>query len=221
MNIKNLVEGERGCGFRKEGGLYLMGGAGGSACCKLPFPLTVCPCCGGGIKFGRGFGWINTDLFQDGQPCSMPGTELIRDAFPGMITNKAFDDLAQTCIVNKPGQRIGLMWVGHKYYTPETFTKEARQMGISKRISQLPRGIKPGETWIALAHKKAFTRQMTAENGTEFTTIHEPGIFMVFKLTSIQYVVHEGDGDDYLETLEKKGIELVTVQHAGQQSLSL
>lgn len=202
MNIRTIIEGERGCGFRKAGGLYLVGGASGSACCKLPFPLTVCPCCGGGIKFGRGFGWINTDLFQDGQPCSLPGT----------------------CIAVKPGERIGLMWVGHKFYTPTQFANEARTLGISKRIAQMPRGLKVGETWIALAHKKAISSYVsdpTARPGQTSRMEYQPGIFMIFKLTGIQYVVHDSDGDDYLESLEKRGIELVRVEKAEQLQIKI
>ena len=52
------VEARRGCGYRKVGGLYLMGGTGGMPCCKMPIPLHVCPTCHGGIKQTRGWSWI-------------------------------------------------------------------------------------------------------------------------------------------------------------------
>ena len=53
------VEARRGCGYRKVGGLYLMGGTGGMPCCKMPIPLHVCPTCHGGIKQTRGWSWID------------------------------------------------------------------------------------------------------------------------------------------------------------------
>ena len=63
-----LREAKRGCGYRKAGpdgtGLYLMGEITWSVCERLPFPLTVCPCCGAGVKHTRAFRWIEpTKLF--------------------------------------------------------------------------------------------------------------------------------------------------------------
>ncbi|GAI07705.1 unnamed protein product [marine sediment metagenome] len=53
------VEERRGCGFRKVGGMYLCGEYISSPCDRMPFPLTVCPVCGQGIKVSRGFTEVN------------------------------------------------------------------------------------------------------------------------------------------------------------------
>lgn len=133
-NIRVSIEEKRGCGFRKPGGLYLMGGGVSAPCCKLPFPLTVCPCCGGGVKFTRGFTWINTDLF------------------PGSCA----DERERLCVLNLEGVQMGLLWVGELFYsTPGEFSREADRQGISRRISAVPRGFEVGKTWVALAHIKA------------------------------------------------------------------
>lgn len=62
MNVQTIIETKRGCGYRSPGkdgiALYLMGKGNFESCERLPFPLTVCPCCGGGIGFFRGFKWI-------------------------------------------------------------------------------------------------------------------------------------------------------------------
>jgi hypothetical protein len=47
------------------------------------------------------------------------------------------------------------MWVGRKYYTPESFQIEAQIMGVSKAIKQIPKGLVLGKTWILLAHPQA------------------------------------------------------------------
>ena len=53
-NIITLVEGPRGCGYRKECGYYMMlPHFKAESCGKLPLPLEQCPCCGQGIKFSR------------------------------------------------------------------------------------------------------------------------------------------------------------------------
>ncbi len=199
MSIKNLIEGQRGCGFRKSGGLYLMGGAGFSGCCALPAALHVCPTCGNGIKFTRGFSWISPKLLTDN--CTTPGT---------------------SCILANPPEKIGLMWVGEKYYnTTQHFITEAQTMGISKRIAQIPNDCKVGETWIALAHKKGITKygsgDLTSDHPHFLTVEYIPAVFMLFKLTGIQYVVNGEESEEELQRLEKRGVDLVTITKAGEQ----
>lgn len=194
IHIQTVVEKQRGCGFKKPGGLYLIGGASSSSCCRLPFPLTVCSCCGQGVKFSRGFTWINTDLFN---AHAMNTCELKE-------TN---------CIMTLRNLRIGLMWVGESFYkTPQHFINEAWHLGISKRISQLPKDCEPGKTWIALAHRKCIT-EFSA--GAEFKMV--PGVFMIFKLTAVQYVVNGKETEQELQKLQDKGIDLIRVKREGQQ----
>src|SRR5256885_1602330 len=57
------VEGARGCGYRKEGGLYLVSGELSEPCPLLPFETSVCPTCGEGVKPARGFTWVDGEKF--------------------------------------------------------------------------------------------------------------------------------------------------------------
>ena len=201
IQIKTVVEKQRGCGFKKPGGLYLIGGASSSSCCQLPFPLTICSCCGQGVKFSRGFTWINTNLFN--AECKDRGS-LASDM----------------CILSHRNNRIGLMWVGESFYkTPSHFMKEAWNVGISKRISAVPRDCEPGKTWIALAHKKAIPNyiQMPDKLQRDDTNPFTAAIFMIFKVMAIQYVVKESDNEKELQKLQDNGIELIRVIREGQQ----
>lgn len=204
--IHKVVEKQRGCGFKKPGGLYLIGGASSSPCCLLPFPITVCKCCGQGIKFSRGFTWINTDLFIPGNGSTVDDTY-----------NETLN--CDSCFLAEKNKPLGLMWVGESFYkTPSHFMNEARQIGISKRISQLPRNCEPGKTWIALAHKKVFftPELFRAKSDGEFNP-YMPAIFTVFKLTAVQYVVTGQEDEKKLQQLHDNGIELIQVIQEGQQ----
>lgn len=198
--IPTLIESERGCGFRKAGGTYLIGGRSSSPCCQLPFPLAPCPCCGHRVKFTRGFQWITTKLFSAAVPTS-------NDCY--------------SCPLNLEDERIGLMWVGEKYYpTPNHFARESLALGVSKRIGTIPEDCKPG-TWVALAHKKAIVEFKTVLNEQGIPEVNVPfysrGVFMLFKITSIDYVVTGEETEEELQYLEEKGYRLVKIERAGEQ----
>ena len=190
MNIQTRHEAKRGCGFRKPGGLYLVSGGLMAPCLKLPIPLTVCPCCHAGIKPARGWTWVSDQLIKDA-PCKKDGCTGCHP-FDGSV------------------KRFGLIWVGDKYYSAKAFTTEAASMGISRRISALPKDFKLGETWVLLAHRKAIRNLNVLDEAPvqEFT----PGIFTAFKPTAIEYVVKDDDDEEKLERLEKRGITLVRVK---------
>ena len=149
------VERPRGCGYRSAGksgvGIYLMGGLYNEACERLPFPLTVCPCCGAGIKPARSWTWVDPrSLFNEEQE-------------PRCLTlSKSEGASGHNCprcpICNAKGyfteaERSGLLWVGEKFYpTPEHFVKEAIAMRVSRKISAIPHGFEVGKTWVFLAH---------------------------------------------------------------------
>src|SRR5438128_2788017 len=151
-------------------------------CYKLPIPLTVCPCCGEGVKQSRGFTWINSALFSSAE-CGE--------------AEKCRKDL---CPANMQNVRMGLLWVGEKFYpTADAFEKESYMQGISKRISQVPREFVIGETWIALAHPKAVNA--IGEGGTIQSA---PGIFSLFRPMRIEYVVTGKETQEELERLEER-----------------
>ena len=185
MNIQKRVEGKRGCGYRKPGGMYLVGPREGKPCGLLPIPMIRCPYCDHGIKPARGWTWISIELFKD-RTCVDPECKKKCSPFDGSV------------------DKAGLIWVGGKYYkTPKDFTKEADAMGVSRRITAIPKGFVLGETWVLLAHREAIPNQ-EGEG-------HIPAIFTAFKPTAVEYVIKGTESFKDLESMEKRGITLVNV----------
>ena len=137
--ITDLIEAERGCGYRKAGGLYLMAGSDSRACGKLPVALPdMCPCCGGGIQFHRGYQWVDNTLISNAV-CATPACSTIN---PG-----------GGCFPFGHVKRFCLMWVGKSHYPSSTsFENEVASMGISKKIAQVPKDFTLGVDWVLLAH---------------------------------------------------------------------
>lgn len=183
------VEARRGCGFRKVGGLYLVGEFGGAPCCRMPIKLDVCPCCNAGIKQSRGWQWIDPRPFLAGE-CTN-----------ALLAAKG------ACPASEPGafgERVGLVWVGEKFYpTVEHFTTEARQLGVSRRVVAPPRNFKAGESWVWLAHPKA----CYTDEGLK------PGVFYIWKPRALEKIVTETQAKDAaeMEKLAKAGITPVVV----------
>lgn len=139
-------EAKRGCGYRKVGGMYLVGGYLAVPCDRLPMEVGACPVCGSGVHFSRGLAKIDAQYLF--------GTHA-----PQKKTKKKVDvtcTCEPSCYVCYPREGISfLMGVGEKYYTPDEFIREAQLLGISKRIPQIPKEMKLGETVVYLVHKKA------------------------------------------------------------------
>jgi hypothetical protein len=181
-------EQRRGCGYRKVGGLYLCGGALGAPCCKLPLELHVCPICSGGIKQTRSWQWIDPRPWLTG-------------------------DCTLTCPAANPerlGDRVGLLWIGVRFYpTTVGFTAEAAVMGISRRITAVPRGFELGKTWVFLAHPriKEITDPSTGE------THWVGGVFQIFRPERIEKIVTEIQAQDAagMSKLVEAGITPVVV----------
>ena len=143
MNVE-VYDGEdmRGCGFRKisrEGRVfyYLCGSGVSLPCDRLPYKLTTCPVCGAGIKFHRGFQWLNWHRYA------------------GEHSECKCDEYCYICHP-KQGEMYGLMWVGERFYTPHSFILEAEKMGVSKLVAAIPKGLEIGRTKILLAHRRAW-----------------------------------------------------------------
>lgn len=187
--IITKVEQKRGCGYRKKGGKYFISEGTAIVCYKLPIALTVCPCCSVGIKPVRGYTWINSNLFMNAE------------------CGKKDECMGERCIANKKNIRMGLLWVGEKYYaTPSDFIKESGMQGISRRIANVPNEFEVGKTFIALAHRKAVS--VINENGKiDFGA----GIFSMFCPSRIEYVVTGNESSDELEKLELRGFVLINV----------
>lgn len=183
VNIKTIVnEPERGCGYRKSGGIYLVSDEGLlMPCGKLPIPLDICPTCHAGVHFSRGWTWIDPRPLLVDRPCE--STRCV------------------VCPASNPPERVGLLWIGEQFYkSPADFTAETRRLGVSRRISAVPRGFVAGETQVYVAHIKAIT------NGTGEG---HPGIFHIFRPQRIEYVVKGTESEEELSAFEKRGITLV------------
>lgn len=184
--IHTRIESARGCGYRKGGGLYLVSDGVMVPCGKLPIPLDVCPVCDHGIHPSRGWTWIDIAALSATAPECAVQTERTH----------------LLCPLNGSVRRSGLLWVGEEHYaTPEAFLTEAQTMGVSRRISKVPRDFVLGQTWVFFAHRKCF-----GEDG--------PGIFHAFMPKAIEYVVTGEETEEELDRLESRGLTLVKVVRA-------
>lgn len=217
--MRTSVEGARGCGYRQPGGLYLVSDGAGEDCDRLPAEMHVCPTCSQGIKPARGFTYVD-------------GGALFPPEYHGGDAHNA------RCPFGRWGDdgasrlgRCGLLWIGESFYrTPGEFAAEADRMGISRRITAVPRDFVVGETWVLLGHRKAVkagvidqetedqyaTLQDALDAGVHASALAEwwkPGIFYVFRPQRVEYVVSEADENDpeFLASLVKRGIEPVKV----------
>jgi hypothetical protein len=203
------VEAKRGCGYRKIGGCYLAGESGGVPCDRLPIPLTVCPTCSHGFKQSRGFTWVDLNALVGGvhRGCT--------DQFPCPL-----------CMATSEMGKAGLIWIGEQFYpTPAHFEREARKLGISRRIAAVPRNFVLGETWILLAHSKAIVKPCETCGGSglarnaDGVVIAEhcatcagecklvtPAIFKVWRPQRIEVMMGESQrGSDEAAELEQRG----------------
>jgi hypothetical protein len=193
VEIKTVHDEERGCGWRKAGGLYLVADEPGVECGRLPILLEICPTCGQGVKFSRSWTWIDPVELVRGHPCmGNPCEELCV--------------LSNTEVAKR--QRDGLLWVGREHYaTAGDFIAEADRLGISRRIKSVPRGFVVGVTVVWLAHLEAVpTREKWMQ-----------GVFRVFRPMVVEYVVTGEETNDDLEKLVARGITPIRVERVGEQ----
>jgi len=179
------VEPRRGCGFRKVGGKYLVGGKLAAPCCKLPVALDICPTCAGGVKQSRGWQWIDPRPWLKGE-CTERRVLACAAADP-----------------EKLGEHVGLLWIGTQFYpTPDHFQHEASTLGVSRRITAVPRKFQVGRDWVFLAHPK-----------TLIDGLRKPGVFALFRPTHIELIVTQTQSENVeeMEALQKRGITPVIV----------
>jgi hypothetical protein len=206
------VEAKRGCGYRKAGGLYLVGGGVGIPCDRLPFELTCCPTCSQGIKQARGWTWVDVAKLFNG-PHLVTSKSVMNETATGPAQVPCGCGLFNHCpLCNSPELlgRAGLLWIGEKFYkTPDKFIAEGVSLGFSRRIKTVPQGFKVGETWVLLAHAKA-VRTPAVDPQSDAT--YKPGIFYVWLPQRLEKIVLESTrGTEEIEALERRGITPVFV----------
>jgi len=162
------VEEKRGCGYRKVGGMYLVGGALAIGCDRLPLRLESCPVCGAGIHPTRGMTEIYPlDLFgtHDDKVTVFQGDPKVEGE---IIKVNCFDKIRPCEVCDPTNELAYIMMVGAKPYpTTAHFMEEANRVGVSKRIPFVPKKLKLGETVIYLAHPKACTIPVPSEDDSE------------------------------------------------------
>lgn len=189
------LEPRRGCGYRRLNKLYLVGAGVAIWCHRLPLNIPeICPVCGSGVKFSRGLTWINPkELFGE---C--------------MEKDKDYPCHKVECKICYPPEKVGLMFVGQEY-TPQSFSIEAAQLGVSKAIGAIPKGLELGKTWIFLAHKKAGTC-LTTEDPLSKKVIECPAVFYAFVPVRIEMLIKKSDAtEERLEKLKERNITPIIV----------
>ena len=230
------VEAKRGCGYRKEGGLYLVGSGLSAPCDRMPYRLDRCRTCGGGIKFTRGLQWLQPDFFTPHESLVAPCLDesvcpICVNGGPDASRSASADDLF--------GPHL-LLWIGRGHYSPEAFLEEGRRLGVSRRIAALPKGLVLGETWVLLAHPDAvpppkderaswargpdhcvdcgFTQPEHGADG-ELAVCRKfnppkpsPGIFCAFVPHAVELILKQSDATpERVEKERKRGVSVVAV----------
>lgn len=198
------VEPKRGCGYRKVEGLYLVGTGLSAPCDMIPLELKPCISCGFQIPFSRGFLWLNKRWIE----------YYARDHHIAINCK-----CTPSCPICYPGHnglhRYGVMWVGQRGYTPKSFIREAQSMAVCKRISQIPKGLLFGKTWVLLAHKKvSFQKTVAAEFKSE--PVHKPAIFYAFVPQRVEKLIWESKatGKTLIELKEQGITPVIVPDHA-------
>lgn len=205
-DVETVVDSERGCGWRKEGGLYLRCDGEWESCGKLPVPFSVCPCCGAGTKPARGWTWFDPRPFLAARTCAENPDKCALCPLGGAVP-----------------ERAGLLWVGEKFYpTPADYMKEAVRLGVSRRIPRVPQGFKLGDR-VFLAHRLAIDHKELCAcrgtigkncgtcNGEGWVHNQTPGLFTSFVPSRIEYVCKGDETEEQLDALLKRDIVPVKV----------
>lgn len=188
------VEEIRGCGYRKVGGLYLIGGLLSAPCDRLPLALPVCKTCGQSIKVTRSFTIFN--------PFLMLG-----------VHKDCKDETIPCLVCTPPNREAYIMPVGNRDYSPENFIQEANKMGVCKRIPYIPKGMEMGKSVVYLIHSKAID---TSEKDDKGKSTYKPGIFCAFIPKGVEKLVWQSElkgkkGETLKRELKKRGITPVVI----------
>lgn len=181
----------------------------------LPLLLQPCPTCGFEIPFNRGFMWISKKFIafyaeSHHSPMQHP-------AYAKVLAKTNQCSCPENCPVcypeNNDLKKYGFMWVGSRDYTPASFVKEARDMGISKKIAKIPKGLKFGKTWVLLAHRKVpFSSKFQPEGMRTKEPELKSAIFYAFVPRRVEKLIWKSKATKRrLNKLKKQGITPVVI----------
>lgn len=221
-------EHERGCGFRKIGGVYLVGEGPTGSCDALPIALGPCEDCEFDINQARVIQSIHAGYLS-----SKIRTHVCRDEFSCPICAYGKPRILARNEAHRKGEEfLGpnnffIMWVGQEY-TPEEFLKEAALYGVSKRIAanSLPSKFMIGRDWIFLAHRDVgfpvFSKEKSTviapdgeacEGPAKVELVRKRGIFFAFKPKRLELVLYQGQiPDESMEEYEEAGYHVVLIE---------
>lgn len=233
-----MGETERGCGFRKIGGVYLVCEGGSLPCDALPVEMGPCECCDFTVNQARSMQPIHAGYLAallKGHVCHDPfacpicwyatkypelkaeiGRLRARLAIPW--ENKTAEmregdaDVVEALkdLEAKFPKVFYLMFVSKEFYTPESFVKEARKQGISKRVAanSLPKGFVVGKDWVFLAHGETPIYKAGAINEVRKAT----AIFYAFKPERLELVLWKGTDNQLIRDYEDAGYTVVLLE---------
>jgi hypothetical protein len=204
-----MSELERGCGYRKIGGAYLVGTGLAVPCDALPLELVDCSCCGFKVPFSR-----NIIKIHGGYLAGRLRGHQCRDEFPCPICSGHID-------------RFYIMYVSQKLYTPESFMAEALAQGVSKRIppQSIPKDLALGQDWIMLAMFKYPLKlragessmdraERGAKDGEEWRDFREAkAVFYAFKPERKEILLWSDTPNAVIRRWEKQGFTPVLIEH--------
>lgn len=229
MAVRKEVKVLRECGYRKVGGLYLVGPLLSRVCDRLPYKIKSCFVCGRSFQFNRGIAQVTgQEVFYMPHTIDGIGEGVVVERYGAnldhcMYKHKDSELAGCTCDANCPvcypqEERAALLWIDKKFYTPESFTKEAERLGVSKRLPYIPKWLKLGEAWVFLAHPEAVEIEGApgkngGDQGKFFAKV--PGVFLAFVPQRIEKIVVEKEAEHFsqeaIDKLDAQGIDIVTV----------
>ena len=206
---------KRGCGFRKPYGLYLVGMGLTIACDRLSLAFCDCAVCGNLPRFNRGVSKINPlTLFgthkSDRCKC-LEGCYVCNPPDIGIETDIPFmkGDVVERI---KGTPQAYLMWVGRKYYTERGFIEEAHLLGVSKRISRLPKGFDYRKSFIYLAIQHC-VEETKGFDPKKQKNVKKDGVFYAFRPKQVEYLIYDDEvTEELVKEFRAKGIEPVLIK---------
>lgn len=225
-----MVETERGCGWRKIGGSYLVCDGFDMPCDALPIELSPCPCCSFEVHQARSMQPIHA-----GYLASLLKDHKCQEGFICGVCSFATEYYKIKAMSPKEREEKGLvlpekfylMFVSKEFYTPESFVAEARKQGISKRIAanSLPKGFRVGKDFVFLAHSEVkyavFGNEpsvVVAPDGelcdgprpVEF--LYKTAIFYAFMPQRLELVLWKGTDPQMIADYEEAGYHVVLIE---------